>query len=658
MNREKKSSPRAPWVLLLLAAAAAGASGAILRAQEPAVQTEAEPAAEPSLPTFLKGVDLTIPAQDAFKSWPPKEILRRVYWYPWTWYSFQKAALFDRPVLAVVTVSWSRLAQRFFSETLANEEVRGLLDDGFLLVMVDGDRRPDIRDRLQTGTWPEVGFLLPNGDPMLSKANPRGIDQPITTGAARADELAFYLREARTYYERQSSALSKLGGEWIQNEKKAAEPKAGSIDEDATDVVARWLLGAADREQGGFGAAPKFLVADLSEYAALRAARHAPELAAHARLTLTRLFESPLHDSRYGGLHRIAVSPDWKDIQYEKMLEGNVHALRELVFSLRAEDSTALRKTLQETARFLTGVLGRPGGGFFLAQCADPKSEDGGAYWRAPASESPASPPIDRLVLSGENALAGAAMLRAGALLGDEALEKAGRQAVDLVLERAYKQGRGVNHVIEPKPDVDRRYLGAQAETAFGLVDAYESTGDGRYLKAARDVVDFASHNLLDPGETSLRDRLPETNPVGALAIPRHPMPENILIARTLRRLAIHGQSGDLLDRADEILRSFTSDLTAFGVHGTEAALAVEERIRDPLIIRIDGPASSPKTQALRRAALSVSWPWTVVTTGTDEKAGPSATISWAGKEARVKAAEQIDAEARRITAAASEPPR
>src|SRR4029079_3300910 len=184
-------------------------------------------------------------------------------------------------------------------------------------------------------------------------------------------------------------------------------------------------------------------------------------------------------------------------------------------------------------------------------------------------------PPVDRLVLSGPNALAGAALLRAGAWLGDAAATAAGRGALDFVLERGYARGRGVDHVLEPRPE-SRRFLVAQADVAFGLIDAYETTGDGRYLTAARDVVDFSLANLLRPGETALRDHLSEGAEIGLLANPRRPMVENVRLARVMRRLALHGQGEVYGERAASILGSYVGNLTLYGAQAVEAALAVE----------------------------------------------------------------------------------
>jgi uncharacterized protein YyaL (SSP411 family) len=516
---------------------------------------------------FLDGVNLAQPAPEAFKGWPSEALQSRAYWLPWSPLSFQRAALYGRPVLFVLTVPWNRLAQRMASETLGDPAVLRQANQGWVTVVQRADRRPDIQDRYQTGTWPVIAFLLPDGHPMLTTANEQQVARPITSGFNDAKTFTFLLDQGQIYWDRWSNVLRGVGDVWAKGE-GGAEPEPGAVKEDASDQVARWMLGNADRKLGGFGAAPKFPLLGLSEYARLRDARLVPALREHARFTLEQLVASPLHDRRDGGFHRLAAAPEWGNIQYEKMLERNGQLLRELVVELRGGASAPLQDALTDTTRFLLQTLARPGGGFFLAQVADPTSVDGGRYWTAEGDRGGA-PPVDRLVLSGPNALAGAALLRAGAWLGDAAATAAGRGALDFVLERGYARGRGVDHVLEPRPE-PRRFLVAQADVAFGLIDAYETTGDGRYLAAARDVVDFSLANLLRPGETALRDHLSEGAEIGLLANPRRPMVENVRLARVMRRLALHGQGEVYGERAASILGSYVGNLTLYGAQAVE----------------------------------------------------------------------------------------
>ena len=638
----------AAWALAVGAAMSAG-----VRAQESPAPAGENPIAPATVPFFLKGVDLSLPAQEAFRGWPPEEVVDgHLYWLPWIGPTFQKAAMFDRPVLLVLHAPWSRPSQRLFTETLKDPEVVRAINEGYVLIVVDADRRPDIQQRYQTGTWPVIAFLLPDGKPMISKANPRGVAAPITAGLVDPPTMKFLLREARTYYLRDAQPLKDKGARWVELEGQN-KPKTGSVGLEASSALERWLVGSADRTDGGFGGGARFLVPGLTEYAAILAARGEAGLEEPASLMLTKLLASPLYDRRDGGVHRLAMTPAWGGVQFEKMLETNAQLLRELTLLDRRTDSEDLRAALRATARFLTTVLARPGGGYYLAQMADPRSKDGGAYWDA-KDDGKKPPPLDRLVISGTNALAGAALLRTGTLLGDAALEKAGRDAVDFVLSRGFEKGRGVSHVLEPSPD-GRRDLADQAETAFGLADAFETTGERRYLDAVRDIVQFCMRNMLSPGETALRDMVPEARPQGILGNARWPLRENVLLARVLLRLAALGEGDDYREQAASILATFGGDLVPFGVQATSAALAIEESVRPPVTIRIDGRPDGRDTLALRRAANGLPNLWCVVATGNVGAAKASATVSFKGETRKAGSADELARCVREMTGGAPE---
>ncbi len=623
-----------------------GVAGLAASARE---EGSAGPEPELALPAYLRGVDLAQPAQAAFLSWPPRELTERLYPLPWVSKTFWRAALFRRPIVMVLTVPWNRFAQRFHAETLAAPGVQRALNDGYLTVLVSADRRPDLRERYQTGSWPAVSLLLPNGKPILSQANPQGVALPINFGFVDAERMLFLLEHGQIYWRKWSGLLVGVGEVWAERETELLEPRQeGRVSEESSDALARWLIGSFDPEHGGFEAAPKHVIAGLAEYAALREARFLPALAGPARTTLAKLVEGPLYDRREGGVHRIAVAPGWGLIQYEKMLEGNAELLRDLAVALRTwGDRDPLGAALRDTARYLMTVLARPGGGFYLAQCADPASADGGGYWTVSGREAQ-PPPVDRLVVSGTNATAGAALLRAGALVGDEAMERAGREALELVLSRAYETARGVSRVIEPLPE-PFRFLWDQAEVCFALADAYETTGERRYLAAAKDVADFCLNNLLAEGGKIFVDRLPDAAPIGLLANPRHPIGPNARLARAMRRLAVHGLGGSYLDRARGVLEGYAGDLVQYRTHAVEAALAIEELVREPLVVRIEGDPTSPEARALRRAALAVSWPWSVVATGTAE-GPPGAVLEYGDGRRRVVRAGDLEAAARELT--------
>lgn len=585
-----------------------------------------------AMPRHLKDVDLNQPAQSGFKGWPPDEMLTRPYWLPWSNFALQRAVVLNQPIFLLVTVPWSRAAQRMAEEALADPFVLRSLNHDYLSLLVSADRRPDLYARYGTGNWPAISLLLPDGSPMLSQVNPKNVALPITLGSADKKTVMFNLGEGRKYFDRRQDVLQGVS-QVYEKRIDLEEATSGSVDAKAIEPVVRWLAGNVDAKNGGFGAAPKYALPGLMEWAFLREDHGHPGTVKSARTTLEKMAAGPLFDARDGGFHRMAASPDWGSIQYEKMLASNVELMRELVFALRSTDDPTLRKALVATARYVTTVLARPTGGFYLAQVADPKSPDGGGYWTAAAHDPAKAPPIDKLVLAGPNALAGAALLRAAALLSDPALEATGRAALDLVIERSFIAGRGAGHVIESEPDRGR-YLVTQSEVAFGLLDGYESTGDARYLAAAKDIAEFVRNNMRVGKETAYRDHLAVGAEFGMLDMPLRPMIDNARFARVLVRLALQGASDDGIVAAKEILGTYAGGLVLHGVRAIGPALAIDETLVEPLIVTIEGSARDGTTKALRKAALNLPRGWVVIKTAPGP--APAATMAWRGGTRRV----------------------
>ena len=628
-------------MLKLRAAIAAIALAALpAAAQSPAPAKPEGPAERPAfvMPPYLKGIDLNRPAQSAFREWPPKELEERPYWLPWTPLSFQRARIFNQPVFLIVTVPWNRFAQRMMDEALADPRVLRTLNHDYVSLIVRADRRPDIYARYGTGNWPAISLLLPDGSPMLSEVNSKGVALPITVGYTDTKGVLFNLNEGRKYFDLWQNVLQGVS-QVYEKRVDLEEAKSGSVDAKAIEPVVKWLIGNADAKNGGFGIAPKYALRGLMEWAFLREDKQQPALVPIARNTLEKLATGPLYDSRDGGFHRMAAAPNWGAIQYEKMLEGNVDLLRDLTFALREQDDPKLREALQSTARFVTTVLARPGGGFYMAQSADPSSPDGGAYWKAAERDPAKAPQVYKLVLAGSNALAGAALLRAGALLDDPALERAGRAALDLVLEKSVEPGRGAGHIIDPDPD-NGRYLVTQTEVAMGLLDGYEATGDPRYLAAARDIAGFVRNNMRVGEELAFRDHLAIGPEFGLLDMPIRPILDNARFARVLLRLAAHGALEDGRGAAEALRAQYTGDLAMHGARALEPGLAVEELLTDPVVVTIEGAASDPATVALRRGALNLKRGWVIIRSAPGARAG--ATLQWKSGTKKVATAAEL----------------
>lgn len=580
---------------------------------------------------YMPELDYSIPSQSLFADWPDEQLRQRPYWLPWSYATFQRASLFRRPLLMVLTVSWSRAAQKMHSEVLSDPQILESLNRDYLTIRVNADRRPDLRERYQTGTWPVLHFLLPNSHPMLSRLNEPEERRPISASSVDVEGMQFLLDEGIKYWNKYDRKLMAVGASWSAGE-GATAPVAGELVPSTSDDFARSLLGSADRRHGGFGIAPKYIRPGLMDYGVARALRGERDLLSHGLKTISNLASSPLFDSQEGGLHRLATLPNWDGIQYEKMLQGNTAFLRESTVALQIQEDPELRQALQATCLYLVDQLSHGEGGFFLAQIADPSGEDGGDYWRASRRDPIKRPPVDYQVHAGSTALAGAALIRAGILLNDEKIVQRGRQALDHVLERAYHPGRGLDHMIFPSPS-RRTFLSAQADGSLALVDAYSLTGDDRYLEAAEDIVQFSLSNLTTKDRAALLDRLPERQALGLLANSRRPFASNLRFARTLQALAELTGESTYRESSQAILAEFAGNLPAYGTFGLESGLVLERWLEPAPVLVLRG-TDGDGLDALRRVAVAGPLPGLVVSRG--DEAGPVlAEVTWGGSTRR-----------------------
>lgn len=564
----------------------------------------------PAVSQSVRAIDFDVPVQQQFASWPPEELVHRNYWYPWASRTFQRATLFNKPVFLFIDSRWNLNAHRTREELLGEAAIQERLNQGYLTIYVNGDQRPDIVERYQTGTMPVMSLLLPTGNPLITNNTPTGEGMPITIGAVDQERMLFLLEQGNIYFDQWTKFLTHVGQEWagmVQPE----DPISGEPDTDASDIMFQWISANWDRSDGGFGLAPKFVIPGLPEYARIRRARYLPAMAELTANYLPALLSGPLHDGVHGGVHRMAAAQDWSGIQYEKLLDRNAAFLHQLTLAYLDQPSELYRDAAAGAGRFIMEKLADPKGGFYLGQTADFESENGGGYWTRPL-QSAKEPEVDQLVLSAPNAQAGAALIRAGIVLNLPAMTTAGHQALDRVLKEGYRPGRGVRHVLAPSP-TDHTFLETQADVAFFLLDAYQSSGDRRYYDASLNIIQYCINNFRLPGETRFRDHIPEPDPVGLLNTRRMPFRANIQLARTMIRLGHLGAGQRNLLEAEDLLAEYAGSLAMFRVHGVVAGLAVEELLARPVTVTISGDPASDKVQAFRQAVVRAPLSWLVV---------------------------------------------
>jgi hypothetical protein len=468
---------------------------------------------------------------------------------------------------------------------------------GYLPVRVRADIHADVRARYPAEAWPDINILLPDGTPLFfTPKEGQGEPRRMTATLLAPASLAQLLNEARVYYEVEGARAVEVARKQVAQIKETARPTPGKIEEPMVLGIATQLQSTFDPEARYFGGPPRLPRFDLVEFMIEFGAEQGDPWRTMGTASLETL-ASKLTDPADGALYRMASGLDWSDPQKEKLLDRNGRLLELQTLAFRVTGRRSFREQALRTAGFLTASLGNADGSFAAGLCA---ACTGGR---------------DGTVLSGANAVAAAALMRAGAALAEPALVERGLAAATFLKERRWRAGRGVAHAVVENEGVLTLYLEDLAETAMAFIGAYEVTGQRAWLDAAADIAKVAVSNLRDAGTGALADRVADPAAPGLLRYPLFPLEANSHMARVLVRLFWLSGERRYSDAARDILKAFAESYRRAPLVMPSYGLAAYEYHFPPIRVVVAARAGEPTGDALRRAALGAEFPFVTVLT-------------------------------------------
>src|SRR5688572_2854956 len=275
-------------------------------------------------------------------------------WTEWSPRVFARADTEKKPVLLSLVTAWSDECAAMDQTTFAAPDVVSLIDERFVAVRVDADRRPDVNERYNLGGWPTTAFLTSRGD-LLSGGTYLDAAQMMATLQQVADAYRDRANEISLRRIRLQAELEHRARVQTDSDPHASVAQFRSL------LIARF-----DSLNGGFGTSPK-LPHPQALLAALSLADDGDsELAGIAAMTLHRM--TALWDADAGGFYRYADAADWSDPGTEKTLDDNAALLHVYVeAALRLRDA-GCREQAAAMVRWVRGAMADEAhGGFFNA---------------------------------------------------------------------------------------------------------------------------------------------------------------------------------------------------------------------------------------------------------------------------------------------------
>ncbi len=441
-----------------------------------------------------------------------------VDWRPWSEEAFEEARAGDRMVLVSIGYSachWCHVMER---ESFENEQVAALMNEYFVNIKIDREERPDLdhiyMDAVQamtgSGGWPLNVFLTPDKKPFYG-----GTYFPPVQAFNRPSWTEVLNGLARAWKERRTEILDQaeqLTGHLFRSSTLRFDSYRNKEDSGLTPESCRkifeGLMQQADRENGGFGRAPKFPQTFMIGYL-LRYYHHTQteEALNQALLSLDALLNGGIYDHVGGGLARYSTDEEWLAPHFEKMLYDNALLLHVLTDAFQLTRKEAYRDAIGHLVGFVRDEMTGPEGGFYSALDADSEGVEGKYYtWSLQEVNEVLSGLDDSAAIDlfcrffdiseagnweGVNILRKKTDLPAFAASEGMHTERASEIiSAGLKLLAARRKNR-----IRPGLD-DKAILGWNALMASALARAGAATGDAEYVRMAEQNIGFIESNF------------------------------------------------------------------------------------------------------------------------------------------------------------------
>lgn len=313
-----------------------------------------------------------------------------VDWYPWGEEALEKARTENKPIFLSVgyfSCHWCHVME---AESFENEEIAAFMNENFISIKVDRERRPDLDEQFMlvtqaltgSGGWPNSVFLSSLGDPFYAGTYypPEGFMQILgaVNDSWRADTTGL-LVEAANF------------STYIRNF-MAQSATAAALTPEIISASARAVLPEMDEFNGGMGVSPKFPQESMYLFLLDQSERDGnAELFEAVTNALDGMLRGGIHDQVGGGFHRYSTDPEWTVPHFEKMLYNQAMIGRLLLRVWQATGEARYKRAAIRTFDFVLREMRDQHGGFYAAQDADSFNELNeyveGAYYTWTADE-------------------------------------------------------------------------------------------------------------------------------------------------------------------------------------------------------------------------------------------------------------------------------
>lgn len=468
-----------------------------------------------------------------------------------------------------LTAPWSHGCKVMDTQTYHDPEIIELLNRDYVPVRVDCDRRPDINDRFNLGGWPTTAFLTPGGQLLGG--------QTFVT----RDSMKQLLVQLKAGYLANRDRIAEEIARRDQKIQEALEPQYSGVPQLTMEIFRKTIRGIVathDPMYGGFGKAPKFpLVPSLRVVLQGLYETQGPDFRQVLDKTLDAMANRGMYDHEQGGFFHYATNDTWTLPRFEKLSEDNAGLIRLYLDASLVMEEEKYRAKAMHAVEWAKNRLCDPARGVFYGS----QAADDDYYGASPRERATREVPrVDPTIFLPASAAMASAFLRAAEVTGTEALSRIALQGLDWLLRECVRDG-AVAHYHDGQP---RLFVLARDPIFLGsaLLDAYEHTGERRYLDTAETMTEDVLRRFWSDAQKGIVDRAPDAIDLGDLTRQKKNMPENAVAGENFARLWRITGADRHRRCAEKLLLSYPDFDDSYGHPTAEYALAADWLVRPP----------------------------------------------------------------------------
>jgi uncharacterized protein len=304
-----------------------------------------------------------------------------VHWHEWSDETLNLAKKLDKPLIISVGYAACHWCHVMADQSFSDRGVAEIMNTHFVCIKIDREERPDL-DQIYmnaaqiingNGGWPLNAFALPNGKPFFA--------------ATYFPKLRWIqlLTQIRNLYQTNRYQLEEDAEKLTQGIRGAEViTLPGDLSEigksEFADSFQQWHL-YVDKVKGGTKGAPKFpLPSGWSFLLDYQYFTGDPIALSMVEKTLDSMASGGIYDQIGGGFARYSVDEDWLVPHFEKMLYDNGQLVSLYSYAFKKTQNYRYKEVINQTIDFVVRELQHIEGGFYSSLNADSEKIEGKFY--------------------------------------------------------------------------------------------------------------------------------------------------------------------------------------------------------------------------------------------------------------------------------------